>query len=241
MFCEYLKFDKHLKNAGGHIGRNVVEITIKMKTIVRKPLMIKIYIQVAETRYLVKQLLTDWKLRVQWGSDYPSTTQMVSHVIMSRWLVYSDALVDVHLWRRASLLCRKYNINKDGNRASGGVSILIRKDIPQYQININTEIQVIVVKTTLQKRTTIHIPPNETKLNKLIEQISEPHLLLSDLNSHNNIWGWQKTNKKTGCPRGVMVKPVDCGTVVSEFVFLRSLSGKYPRERYDPPILPVMG
>ena len=34
--------DKHLKEAGGHIGRNVVEITIKMKTIVRKPLMINI-------------------------------------------------------------------------------------------------------------------------------------------------------------------------------------------------------
>ena len=36
------KFDKHLKKAGGHIGRNIVEITIKMKTIVRKALMIKI-------------------------------------------------------------------------------------------------------------------------------------------------------------------------------------------------------
>ena len=35
------EFDKHLKKAGGHIGRNVVEITIKMKTIVRKTLMIK--------------------------------------------------------------------------------------------------------------------------------------------------------------------------------------------------------
>ena len=34
--------NKHLKKAGGHIGRNVVEITIKMKTIVQKPLMIKI-------------------------------------------------------------------------------------------------------------------------------------------------------------------------------------------------------
>ena len=34
--------NKHLKKAGGHIGRNVVEITIKMKTIVRKTLMIKI-------------------------------------------------------------------------------------------------------------------------------------------------------------------------------------------------------
>ena len=36
------EFDKHLMKAGGHIGRNVVEKTIKMKTIVRKPLMIKI-------------------------------------------------------------------------------------------------------------------------------------------------------------------------------------------------------
>ena len=34
------EFNKHLKKAGRHIGRNVVEITIKMKTIVRKPLMI---------------------------------------------------------------------------------------------------------------------------------------------------------------------------------------------------------
>ena len=36
------EFDKELKKAGGHIFRNVVEITIKMKTIVRKPLTIKI-------------------------------------------------------------------------------------------------------------------------------------------------------------------------------------------------------
>ena len=35
------EFDKHLKKAGGYIGRNVVEITIKMKIIVRKPFMIK--------------------------------------------------------------------------------------------------------------------------------------------------------------------------------------------------------
>ena len=37
------EFDKHPNKAGGHISRNVVEITIKMKTIVQKPLMIKIY------------------------------------------------------------------------------------------------------------------------------------------------------------------------------------------------------
>ena len=36
------EFDKHQKKAGEHIGRNIVEITIKMKTIVQKPFMIKI-------------------------------------------------------------------------------------------------------------------------------------------------------------------------------------------------------
>ena len=40
-----LEFDKYLKQSGGNIGRNVVEITIKIKTIVRKPLMIKIQSQ----------------------------------------------------------------------------------------------------------------------------------------------------------------------------------------------------
>ena len=40
-FVKVPEFDKHLKKAGGHIIRNDVEITIKMKTIVRKPLMTK--------------------------------------------------------------------------------------------------------------------------------------------------------------------------------------------------------
>ena len=34
-------FTESTKKAGGHIGRTVVEITAKMKTIVREPLMIK--------------------------------------------------------------------------------------------------------------------------------------------------------------------------------------------------------
>ena len=38
---------------------------------------------------LVKQQLVITKLRVQCYSDYPSIMQMVSHVIVSRWLVYS--------------------------------------------------------------------------------------------------------------------------------------------------------
>ena len=44
------EFDKHLKKAGQHVGRNVVEITIKMKTIVRKTLMINNSIKVTMER-----------------------------------------------------------------------------------------------------------------------------------------------------------------------------------------------
>ena len=44
-----------------------------------------------------------------------------------------------------------------------------------------------------------------------------------------------------GCPRGVMVKAMDCRIVVSEFALLRSLSGKYPWERYELPYPPSYG
>ena len=46
------EFDEHQKKAGGHIGRNVMEITIKMRTIVRKPLIIK-SVQVTELYLLI--------------------------------------------------------------------------------------------------------------------------------------------------------------------------------------------
>ena len=46
---------QHLKKAGGHIDRNVVEIIIKIKTIVRKPLMIKNY-QTSSQKFIDKHL-----------------------------------------------------------------------------------------------------------------------------------------------------------------------------------------
>ena len=83
---------------------------------------------------------------------------------------------------------RSYHyIHKDGQRASGGISILVRKDIPQHQININSELQVIPVKATLHKPINIcciYLPPHDPlhnqKLYKLIEQIPKPHILLGD-------------------------------------------------------------
>ena len=58
-------------------------------------------------------------------------------------------------------------------------------------------------------------------------------------------WLESETNKPSGCPRGVMVKAMDSGIVVSEFIlqlryyvhFRANTLGK----GMDPLILPVMG
>ena len=54
-------------------------------------------------------------------------------------------------------------IHDTEQRASGGVSILIRKDIFQNKININTRLQAIAISATLHKTVTIcslYIPPH---------------------------------------------------------------------------------
>ena len=65
------------------------------------------------------------------------------------------------------------SLHDTGQRASGGVSILIRKDIPQNKIN--THLQAIAVSATLRKTVTIcslyippHNPVNEDEINNLM-------------------------------------------------------------------------
>ena len=72
------EFDKHLKKAGGHIGRNVVEITIKMKTIVRKPLMIKITSQILQNH--VTNITQTYKIYII-NMLHHTTTWLINLVI----------------------------------------------------------------------------------------------------------------------------------------------------------------
>ena len=81
-FVKVPEFDKHLKKAGGHIGRNVVEITMKMKTIVRIPSMIKIIKfrrRNLDNKYIYGKLLLYSHLHVhaasQWHYNYDAMTK----------------------------------------------------------------------------------------------------------------------------------------------------------------------
>ena len=58
-----------------------------------------------------------------------------------------------------------YNhINQTGDRASGGSLVIINNSVPQSQIPLNTNLQVVAVKVTLHKTIhvcSIYLPPGD--------------------------------------------------------------------------------
>ena len=99
---------------------------------------------------------------------------------------------------------QSYNyIHQAGLKASGGVSILIKNNIPQSRIDLKTDLQAVAVKATLHRALSIcsiYIPPNEQINEKMIEelirQLPKPFVLLGDFNSHSTLWGCKDTDKK---------------------------------------------
>ena len=118
-------------------------------------------------------------------------------------------LQETFLKQSSSIKFKQYHLynylNRGWNRASGGVSILVRKDIPQSQIHVDTDLQAIVVKATQHKPIhicSIYIPPHDPisdiKMNELLQQMPKLCLWLGDFNSHSTVWGCQKKNDKKG-------------------------------------------
>ena len=97
-----------------------------------------------------------------------------------------------------------YNyIKQHTDRPCGGSSIIINNNIPHSEITLNTNMQAVAISATLHKTITVcsvYISPNEEpkelELNKLIEQLPRPFVIMRDFNSHNEIWGSKKTDKK---------------------------------------------
>ena len=74
---------------------------------------------------------------------------------------------------------------------------------PYEYISLNTSLQAIAVKAALTVVITlccIYIPPNDnlniTELQRLIDQLPKPFLLLGDFNTHNEIWGSRNHNRR---------------------------------------------
>ena len=94
-------------------------------------------------------------------------------------------------------------INQNCQIACGGTSIFIRNTILHRQIILNTNLQAIAIRATLQKPITIcslylppHFNPTLKDLKNLIHQLPTPFLLVGDFNAHSPLWGGTSTNTK---------------------------------------------
>ena len=98
----------------------------------------------------------------------------------------------------------------DGQRASGGTSIMVKSSVPHSQFDVNTNLQAIAVNVTLSKKVTIcsiYLPPSDTlsknSLVNLIDQLPHLFMLVGDFNGHSKVWGCSDTND-----RGEIIKDV---------------------------------
>ena len=91
----------------------------------------------------------------------------------------------------------------EDERAAGCSTILVRDNILHSYLNLNTDLQVVAVRITLDKTITlcsVYIPPNSslslTQLKHLADQLPTPFIIMGDFNGHNPLWGSKTTTNK---------------------------------------------
>jgi len=89
------------------------------------------------------------------------------------------------------------------NRASGGVTIYTKSNIPTKKIIINNNFETIAVSIELNEKFSIcnFYLPNQTNfslpdLENIIRQPPKPFILVRDFNPHNIIWDSNSTNSR---------------------------------------------
>ena len=93
--------------------------------------------------------------------------------------------------------------NSLNDRATGGVALLINKFYLFSEVHLNTPLQAVAARVTLNKVVTfcsIYLPPSDhvakTDLINLIEQLPSPFVLLGDFNGHSPVWGNESYNSR---------------------------------------------
>ena len=80
--------------------------------------------------------------------------------------------------------------------ACGGASIYVKNHTPQDEIILDTNLQAVAVRVTLDKTMTVcclyrrpSVPVSKEDLTNLYNQLPQPVVFLGDFNAHNIIWG----------------------------------------------------
>ena len=128
-----------------------------------------------------------------------------------------------------------YNyIYSEGQRPSGGSSILVHSSCPQREIKLVTNLQAVAISVTLDKEITIcsvYIPPNfhlETEhLDTLLKQLPSPYILVGDFNGHNILWGCKYNNPKGNIIEDFIIKNDLCLMNDKSHTYLHPATGNF--------------
>ena len=91
---------------------------------------------------------------------------------------------------------------------SGGSSIFVSNKVLHTKLDLNTSLQAIAIRLTVGKPITIcsiYLPPSlslkASDLDRLIDQLPSPYILMGDFNAHSPFWGSSTTS-----PRGKVLE-----------------------------------
>ena len=140
---------------------------------------------------------------IQWNIRGAKVNYCELLLLITKYCPAIICLQETHLKNNSALNMKNYYsynyIKQHTDRPCGGSSIIINNNIPHSEIILNTNMQAVAISATLHKTITVcsvYEEPKELELNKFIEQLPRPFVIIGDFNSHNEIWGSEKTDKK---------------------------------------------
>lgn len=152
---------------------------------------------------------------INWNANGIKSKRSSLIVFMAQHNIHIACITETHLIENEKFTIPGYSIyrfDRDSPRASGGVAIIIKKDISHYSIYLPAmgHLEVVGIKLALDSHELIiysayHAPRfkfSQTYIDRLFDN-STPTILLGDLNCKHEAWGCVKSN-----PNGKRLLPM---------------------------------
>ena len=146
---------------------------------------------------------------MRWTCHWSHLTEVMEHSFV-RWNLrgfqanFEELALHLRQYRPAVFgLQETFLTNFKLSSFSGGVALLINKSDLFSEVHLNTPLQAVAVRVTLNKVITlcsIYLPLSDQvakmDLINLIEQLPSLFILLGDLNGHSPVWGNESYNSR---------------------------------------------
>lgn len=152
------------------------------------------------------QMMTDYQI-IQWNcngllSHLDEIKLLLSKINCLAICIQESKFKSNFYTKIKNFTCFYKNVNST-NTAHGGVCIYLNNTVDGEEIQLNTELQVVAIRIKFPIKCiicSIYLPGSnnitKNELNNLVNQFDQPFILLGDFNSHNTIWGSDKTDSR---------------------------------------------